>query len=211
MAKSPVRPRGDKTSRENLTRRRAHVIEHIANGLSDSDICTREKIERTTLWRDLAAIHDDLTTRAAHITDAALMKLIARYERIYDEAMACHFQERANEEKWLGLTDNYDRIMQQPAMDGGSIEESKPPPARFAKGQYLQVAMVALKELAKLTGHEGTQKIDLALSGKGGGAVEVKHVYEHERPQHVFDILAEAGVIALNAGTTGTGDEGSLN
>jgi hypothetical protein len=202
-----ARTRGDKSSAVSVRDRRARLDDYIATGLSDAEICRAEDIGRTTLWRDMAQRKGQLDAAMSARRDAIAFKLYSRYERIYDEAMGCHTAERADKVKWLGTEDNYDRVAFLPAMDGGSVEEHKPPPVRFAEAQYLNTAMAALKEMAKLVGLDATTT-RLEVSGRDGKPLAVKHdhTYEPGRPHTVVNILVDAGVLALPPG--GLGDAG---
>jgi len=61
--------------------------------------------------------------------------------------------------------------------------------------------------------HAASQGLRAEMAGRcglqcpTGRALKVKHTYEPERPDRVFDILREAGIVALNAGAGAEADD----
>lgn len=141
---------GDKSSRAVLRARQARVFAAVTQGRTAAAIQAQEHISADAFEDDMRAINERLTEWAAEQQNKALAYAIAQYQRVIDEAWRCHALELKTERRWL--MKRYDRVVQLPAMDGGTVDERKPPPYKSAKGQYLQVIVQATAALCKVAG-----------------------------------------------------------
>lgn len=137
-------------ARAETTARRVRVFECVAAGKTTGAILTQERISSQQLEDDLRAINERLVEWASERTNQALAYAIAQYQRVIDEAWRCHAVELKTERRWL--MKRYDRVTQQPAMDGGTVDEQKPPPYKPAKAAYLQTIVTATGALCKVAG-----------------------------------------------------------
>lgn len=134
--------------------RRVRVFEAITRGKTMATIMAQEGMSYTQFNDDMAAINERLEEWASQQTSQALSYAIASYQRVIDEAWRCHALDLKTERRWL--MKRYDRIEQQPAMDGGTVDVPKPPPYRAAKAAYLQTIVTATAALAKVAGLDKT-------------------------------------------------------